>query len=191
LRPSPFDNQASMLGVLADAVVPVCGLLDCLLSCSPLSLACAPPPCLPPVCLQAVVPHINLGPFLNRAPITVRLDTPAIRVHAMFVSLSLRCVGAPGPLPRPAIQKQATPALLNSTTCPLRRSCSLSVPPLPSPAFSSLPVPRHIVVVDESNYARGMITRRDLAHAAGSRLSRWAVGGGGRCARQACRWRGS
>lgn len=69
---------------------------------------------------QAIVPHINLGPYLNRAPATVRLETPATRVHAMFVSLSLR----------------------------------------------------HIVVVDELNFAHGIITRRDLAHAAGSWLGR-------------------
>ena len=43
--------------------------------------------------MQALTPHLNLGTFLNRAPMTVRLDTPAIRVHAMFVSLSLRWVG--------------------------------------------------------------------------------------------------
>lgn len=35
------------------------------------------------------------------------------------------------------------------------------------------------MVVDESNYAVGIITRRDLAHAAGSRLGRWASNGGG------------
>lgn len=73
---------------------------------------------------QAVTPHINLAPYLNRAPATVRLETPATRVHAMFVSLSLR----------------------------------------------------HISVVDERNYARGIITRRDLAHAAGSWLGRGSGG---------------
>ncbi|PRW45494.1 family transporter: chloride ion channel [Chlorella sorokiniana] len=69
---------------------------------------------------QEVEPHLNLGPFLNRAPATVRLETPATRVHSMMLSLSLR----------------------------------------------------HIVVVDENNYAVGIVTRRDLAHAAGSRLGR-------------------
>lgn len=43
--------------------------------------------------------------------------------------------------------------------CPLRLPC------------------RHIVVVDENNYAVGIVTRRDLAHAAGSRLGRWAAAG--------------
>jgi hypothetical protein len=49
---------------------------------------CVPPSCCP--CAQAVAHHLNLQPYLNRAPATVRLDTPATRVHAMFVSLSLR-----------------------------------------------------------------------------------------------------
>jgi chloride channel 7 len=40
--------------------------------------------------LQDVPPYLNLDPFLNQAPVTVRLATPAMRVHAMFVSLSLR-----------------------------------------------------------------------------------------------------
>lgn len=40
---------------------------------------------------------------------------------------------------------------------------------------------RHIVVVDENNYAVGIVTRRDLAHAAGSRLGRWAWPWAGMC----------
>ncbi|KAL4442514.1 hypothetical protein ABPG77_005098 [Micractinium sp. CCAP 211/92] len=67
---------------------------------------------------QPVTLHLNLGPFMDTAPMSVRLDTPATRVHALFVSLSLR----------------------------------------------------HLLVVDEANRAHGMITRRDLAHAAGSLL---------------------
>lgn len=39
---------------------------------------------------QEVEPHLNLAPFLNRAPATVRLETPATRVHSMMLSLSLR-----------------------------------------------------------------------------------------------------
>lgn len=39
---------------------------------------------------QEVEPHLNLRPFLNRAPMAVRLDTPATRVHSMLLSLSLR-----------------------------------------------------------------------------------------------------
>lgn len=73
-------------------------------------------------------------------------------------------------MPPKSCQSKATPALLTSLACPALDSCPAFVPPL----LSFLPSPRHIVVVDESNYARGMITRRDLAHAAGSRLSRWA-----------------
>ena len=55
-------------------------------------LLTSPPFLLPYVRPQVVTPHLNLGPFITRAPITVRLGTPAIRVHAMFVSLSLRWV---------------------------------------------------------------------------------------------------
>lgn len=76
------------------------------------------PPAPPSPFEQPVTPHLSLGPFMDTAPMAVRLDTPAPRVHALFVGLSLR----------------------------------------------------HLLVVDEANYARGMITRRDLAHAAGSLL---------------------
>lgn len=44
------------------------------------------------------------------------------------------------------------------------------LPPPPAAAC------RHISVVDERNYARGIITRRDLAHAAGSWLGRGSGG---------------
>ncbi|KAL4447790.1 hypothetical protein ABPG75_005009 [Micractinium tetrahymenae] len=77
-----------------------------------------PAPAPPSPFEQPVLPHLNLGPFMDTAPMAVRLDTPAPRVHSLFVSLSLR----------------------------------------------------HLLVVDEANHAHGMITRRDLAHAAGSLL---------------------
>lgn len=54
----------------------------------PANCACATTPKTPNP--QEVEPHLNLGPFLNRAPATVRLETPATRVHSMMLGLSLR-----------------------------------------------------------------------------------------------------
>lgn len=69
--------------------------VPCLLSRPTTSSAPTPPfPGLcPPMGVQAVVPHINLAPFINSAPVMVRPDTPATRVYCMFISLSLRWVG--------------------------------------------------------------------------------------------------
>lgn len=71
---SPFEIQVRLSARQPAAAVPV-GVL--------------PPRHLAPD-VQDVPPYLNLDPFLNQAPVTVRLATPAMRVHAMFVSLSLR-----------------------------------------------------------------------------------------------------
>ena len=62
-------------------------------------------------------PFLNLAPFMNRAPLSVRRFTPATRVHELFLFLSLR----------------------------------------------------HLCVIDRTNAAVGMITRKDLV-----RMSRYA-----------------
>lgn len=53
------------------------------------------PPAPPSPFEQSVTPHLSLGPFMDTAPMAVRLDTPATRVHALFVGLSLRCATSP------------------------------------------------------------------------------------------------
>lgn len=64
--------------------------------------------------------------------------------------------------------------------CTLPRPAHLSPhSTLAHPATPSTIQRRHIVVADERNHALGMITRRDLAHAAGSRLTRCAASGAG------------
>ena len=116
---------------------------------------------------QAVAPHLNLAPFMSAAPMAVRLDTPATRCWAMLVSLSLRW-GRRG-------ARGSGWELEGHPWCPF--------PAAPFPERCRLPVAlprrrpqsRHIVVVDQDNHAHGIITRRDLAHATGSRLARWVV----------------
>ena len=73
------------------------------------------PSTLNPTALSPTTLHLNLSPFAACAPLTVRPDTPAPRVHALFVALSLR----------------------------------------------------HLPVVDARGYLLGIITRKDLDHAAG------------------------
>lgn len=69
----------------------------------------------PTSCLLGEAEHLNLEPFVNLAPLTVRPETPCPRVWQLFLSLSLR----------------------------------------------------HLVVVDARGLALGMLTRKDLDHAAG------------------------
>lgn len=59
--------------------------------------------------------YLDLRPYMNRAPFTVRGDSAASRAHQVFLSLGLR----------------------------------------------------HLIVVDAHNHVAGIITRKDLDHAAG------------------------
>lgn len=96
-NPSPFDNQvgtAELAGPVSHMAMPFPHALSGG-QCLPLPFnhpnTNAHPSTLP-THPQEVEPHLNLAPFLNRAPATVRLETPATRVHSMMLSLSLRWV---------------------------------------------------------------------------------------------------
>ena len=105
-NPSPFDNQVRPTGRLLLAALLFPDLLRSIGSISscfssrqdvslPLRISRPTQPAkfdfhVALTTAQEVEPHLNLAPFLNRAPATVRLETPATRVHSMMLSLSLR-----------------------------------------------------------------------------------------------------